>query len=303
MAAFAQLLPIFVNTVLPVFVVAAAGFVLAGLVQIDSRSIGRVLFYLATPSLVFRSLYLTQLNAATLRHLVVIVVTVVAFSALLGWLVSIGQGRAERAALVLTSAVSNNGNMGIPIAYFAFGDIGTALATIYYVIMSFMSNSLGAMVASAGKASLVDALKVSLRTPVLYAATIGLLLNWLGGVVPLALMRGVDLMANAAIPGMLILLGIQLRSAPIFAGQAVIVRSVAVRLLAAPALAALLCLLLNVSGVERSIIILQAAMPTAVMTAVLATEFDAAPQLVATIIFLSTAASMVTLSVVLWLVM
>lgn len=303
MSGFQQLLSVFVDTVLPVFVVAAAGFVLAGFVKIDSRSIGRVLFYLATPSLVFRSLYLTQLNAATLRHLALVVVTVALLSALLGWLVSMGEGRAERAAIVLTSAVSNNGNMGIPIAYFAFGDVGAALATVYYVMMSFMSNSLGAVVASAGKASAGAALKVSLRTPVLYAAVVGLLLNWLGGAVPLSLMRGIDLMADAAIPGMLVLLGIQLRAAPIFSGQAVIVRSVVIRLLAAPGLAALLCLLLNISGVERSIIILEAAMPTAVMTAVLATEFDAAPQLVATIIFLSTTASLVTLSVVLWLVM
>ena len=65
----------------------------------------------------------------------------------------------------------------------------------------------------------------------------------------------------------------------------------------------LLCLLLGVSGVERSVLILQAAMPTAVMTAVLATEFDIVPRLVASVIFFSTLISMVTLSFVLWLVM
>ena len=82
-----------------------------------------------------------------------------------------------------------------------------------------------------------------------------------------------------------------------------IVRSVVVRLLAGPAIAWLLCLLLGVQGVERSVLILQAAMPTAVMTAVLATEFDIVPRLVASIIFFSTVISMVTLSFVLWLVM
>jgi predicted permease len=62
-------------------------------------------------------------------------------------------------------------------------------------------------------------------------------------------------------------------------------------------------MILGIQGVERNVLILQAAMPTAVITSVLATEFDAAPQLVATVIFVSTAASMVTLSLVLWLIL
>ena len=109
-----------------------------------------------------------------------------------------------------------------------------------------------------------------------------------------------DLLAEAAIPGMLILLGVQLRSAPVLQTQGVILRSVAIRLLASPVIAWLLCLGLSITGVERNVLILQAAMPTAVMTSVLATEFDTAPRLVASIIFFSTLLSMVTLSFVLW---
>jgi predicted permease len=206
-------------------------------------------------------------------------------------------------AVVLASAVSNNGNMGIPMAYFAFGELGMALAAIYYVVTSFLSNTLGAVVASAGQARLADALKQGLRVPVLYAATAGLLVNVAGGELPLSLARAVELTANAAIPGMLILLGVQLRSAPVFQMHGVVLRSVGVRLLAAPGIVWLLCMVLGIQGVERNVLILQAAMPTAVITSVLATEFDAAPQLVATVIFVSTAVSMVTLSLVLWLIL
>jgi malate permease and related proteins len=220
----------------------------------------------------------------------------------LGWLASTGMERKVRAGLVLTSAVSNNGNMGIPMAFFAFGPPGAALATVYYVVMSFMSNTLGPVVASIGQASPVDALKQGLRVPVLYAASAGLLFGLVGLTIPAPVMRAVDLTADAAIPGMLILLGVQLRSAPRVQARSLILRSVAVRLLAAPLIAWSICLLWGITGVERSVLILQAAMPTAVMAGVLATEFETAPQLVATIIFISTAASIVTLSAVLWLV-
>jgi predicted permease len=297
------LLPIFTTTVLPVFLVAGAGFILASFVTVDSRSVGRLLFYLATPSLVFRSLYQTQLDYTALRQLTIVAVSAALLTGLLGWLAGIDQGRQRRAALVLTSAVSNNGNMGIPISLFAFGNTGVAFATIYYVVSSFMSNTFGVVIASSGKTSVAAALKQSLRVPVLYAATAGLLLNLFGGKLPDGLFRSVDLLAGAAVPGMLVLMGVQLRSAPIFQEQALVLRSVAVRLLAGPLIAWLLCLLLGVTGVERSVLILQAAMPTAVMTAVLATEYDIVPPLVASIIFFSTLISMATLSFVLWFVM
>lgn len=120
---------------------------------------------------------------------------------------------------------------------------------------------------------------------------------------PASLFRAVDLLANAAIPGMLVLLGIQLRAAPMVRGQAVVLRSASVRLLVAPLLAWLLCLAFGIGGVTRNVVVLQAAMPTAVMVAVLVTEYAAAPRLVATVILFTTLASMLTLSIVLWILL
>jgi predicted permease len=297
------LLPIFIETVLPVFLIAFAGYLLAWRMTIDGRSLGRLLFYLATPSLVFRSLYTTEVDLATMQQVAMVAVAVYVLGGIAGWLVGFDQARRERMAIVMTSAISNNGNMGIPICFFAFGEIGLALGTLYYVVASFLNNTVGVVVASAGKAPLGTALRNSLQVPVLYAATAGLLLNQLGGEIPVPIFRAVDLMADAAVPGMLALLGIQLRSAPLFQRQAVIWRSSFIRLVAAPLLAVLLCIWLAVGGIERDVIVLQAAMPTAVMGAVLATEYDTAPHLVAAVIFMTTLMSMVTLSVVLGLIL
>lgn len=299
MAVMQSLLPIFLETVLPVFLIAFAGYLLAWRMTIDGRSLGRLLFYLATPSLVFRSLYTSQVDLSVMHHVAIVAASVSILAGIVGWLIGFGQPRRERMAIVLTSAISNNGNMGIPISLFAFGEIGLALGTLYYVVASFLNNTLGVAVASAGDVSVGQALRNSLQVPVLYAAIVGLLLNQWGGEVPLPIFRAVDLMADATVPGMLALLGIQLRATALFTNQAVIWRSVSIRLVAAPLLALILCLLLSVGGIERNVIILQAAMPTAVMSAVLATEYDTAPQLVSTVIFVSTVMSMISLSVVL----
>jgi malate permease and related proteins len=299
MSVVQTLLPIFIETVFPVFLIALAGYLLAWRMTIDGRSLGRLLFYLATPSLVFRSLYTSQVELGTMRQVAIVAVAVCFLCGIAGWLIGSGLPKRERMAIVLTSAISNNGNMGIPICYFAFGDMGLALGTLYYVVASFINNTLGSAVASAGAVSMGQALRNSLQVPVLYAAILGLLFNQLGGEVPTPIYRAVDLMADATVPGMLALLGIQLHAAPIFKSQAVIWRSVFLRLVIGPLIALVLCLVLAVGGVERDVIILQAAMPTAVMSAVLATEYDTAPHLVATVIFVSTVISMITLSVVL----
>jgi predicted permease len=297
---FDRLLPIFAETILPVFLVALAGYLLAWRVPIDGRSLGQVVFYLGTPALVFRSLYQLEIDFGALQQIALIAAAVTVLAGVMGWIAGFDQERRQRVALVLGSAVSNNGNMGIPICFFAFGPPGLALGSLYYVVCSFLSNTIGVAVASSGKLSLAASLKNSLRVPMIYAASAGLLFNWFGGELPLPLFRAIDLMASAAIPSLLVLLGIQLRSGPLFEGRAVILRSSLVRLVAAPLLAWQLCALFGVGGIERSVVILQAAMPTAVMSAVLATEFDAAPKLVATIIFVTTVASTVTLSLVLW---
>jgi hypothetical protein len=67
----ADLVQVFVNTVLPVFLVAGAGYILARTTSIDGRSVGRIIFYLGSPSLIFRSLYTMEISTTLLQHFAV----------------------------------------------------------------------------------------------------------------------------------------------------------------------------------------------------------------------------------------
>lgn len=300
MESLSALLAIFSSTLLPVLLLALAGYLLAAWVPLDTRTLGRILFYLATPALVFRSLYTMQVDLLALQHMAVVTVTVLAIAAFLGWSMTRGASRPQRSGLTLASAVGNSGNMGIPICLFAFGEAGATLAAIYYAITSFLTNTAGVVVASAGRSSWVEAVKRGLGAPVLYAAVLGLYLNRAGVTAPQPLYRAIDLLAGAAIPMMLVLLGAQLRRTRLHRGQLVIWPSLAVRLVASPVVALALCWLLGIDGLERQVLVLQSAMPTAVITTVLATEFNAAPALVAASVLFSTLASVVTLSVVIF---
>ena len=70
-------------------------------------------------------------------------------------------------------------------------------------------------------------------------------------------------------------------------------------------IAVALVMLLNMNGVTRQVSLVQSAMPTAVIGGVLATEFGGREdaEFVTSVILLSTALSMLTLSILLSLVM
>ena len=177
-------------------------------------------------------------------------------------------------------AVSNNGNMGLPISLFALGDAGLVMATVYYAVSAFLTNTFGVFVASSGSAPVGKALGQSLRAPVLYATILGVIFNRLAVPVPDPIYRAIDLMAGAAIPMMLVLLGIHLSVTPFNREQSVVWRSLIIRLVASPLAALALCMVMGIGGLERQVMILQASMPTAVVATVLSTEFAAAPRLV-----------------------
>ena len=298
----ANLVQVFVSTVLPVFLVAGAGYLLARTVALDGRSLGRVIFYLGSPSLVFRSLYNMDVSTAVLQQFLLLVIGVYVVTGVAGWFAGADQTRPRRAALTLASTVSNNGNMGLPISLFALGDAGLVMATVYYAVSAFLTNTFGVFVASSGSAPVGKALGQSLRAPVLYATILGVIFNRLAVPVPDPIYRAIDLMAGAAIPMMLVLLGIHLSVTPFNREQSVVWRSLIIRLVASPLAALALCMVMGIGGLERQVMILQASMPTAVVATVLSTEFAAAPRLVSAAVLVSTLASMVTVSVVLVLI-
>jgi predicted permease len=106
----------------------------------------------------------------------------------------------------------------------------------------------------------------------------------------------VSLLSNAAIPSMLVLLGMQLVNIRLDGHVKPLLLSGTMRLLVAPALAYLLARSLGMSGPAYQAVVLEAAMPAAVLTTILATEFDAEPTFVTTAVLITTLLSPLTLT-------
>ena len=295
---FNDLISVFINNLLPIILLAGAGFTLAKTLPIESRSLGRVVFYVFSPVLIFKLLLDNKLNIREASVVIAVTVTLVAVIGLITYALG-SVFKLERHALVavlITTMFANTGNYGLPLVSFAFGDTALPYAGIYFVTTTFLFFSVGVFIASLGHMTVRDAALGLFKIPVLYAVLLAVVINITGFTVPMPVMRTVDLAAGATVPLMLILLGVELSRVEMSSNLRAMQLSVALRLLAAPLIGFTLTMLFGIKGDARSAVITQMSMPTIVSSAVLAMEYQLDSKLVTAVIFISTILSPLTLT-------
>jgi predicted permease len=204
----------------------------------------------------------------------------------------------EQKSLIAIVMFSNVGNLGLPFILFALGEAGLERAVVYLVGSSVMIATVFPIVLK--QAGLKAGLNVTLRLPVFWAALAGIGLQATQEAFPLPLERGMALLGEGAIPVALLTLGVQLaRTELVFGGYELI--GAVLRLVVAPLLAYGIGTTLGLQGLDRQVLVLQAAMPVAVNSLIWVTELGGDRVRVARTIVLSTFLSVFTLPVVLWL--
>jgi malate permease and related proteins len=133
--------------------------------------------------------------------------------------------------------------------------------------------------------------------PALWGMVAAALVVWSGITLPQAISRPVDLLGNAAIPAMLLVLGMQFEKGAKPERPGLVAAASALALLASPVLGLLLAQALGLEGVTRQAVVVEAAMPTAVITTILALEFDVAPRFVTSVVVVTTLLSPLTVSI------
>jgi malate permease and related proteins len=240
----------------------------------------------------------TKLTGAEIGKAVLFSVTTGLSMGLLAWIIGklLRFERKLLAGTALASMFTNAGNYGLAVTLFAFGEQGLSYASIFFVTNALMSYSVGALIASLGSASLAQSLKNLLRVPALYGMVLGVAVMALGWQLPLPVSRGIDLLANASIPVLLVVLGMQLQASQWSGNRLPLVVASGLRLLAAPVIAYSLSLLFNLSGASQQALVLEASMPTAVLTTVIATEYNLHPPFITAVVFMTTLLSPLTLT-------
>jgi predicted permease len=292
------ILSVFFSDIVPIFLIAGIGYLLASRLHANVKTLAHVVFYALIPCFVFRLLITSKISGpeagrmAALAILVTLVMGVLARIAA----VPLRLSRAELSAFLLVVMFSNGGNYGLPVVLFAFGNDSLAHGTVYFVTSSILTYTVGVFLAAAGRRSVPRALAGIAGIPAMYGVAAALVVLATGTSVPLTLMRPVQLLADAAIPIMILVLGMQLERATAPERPGTVGAAVALSLIAAPVVAILLTRLLGISGSARQAGVVLASMPTAVVTTILALEFEVAPAFVTNVVFITTLLSPATLA-------
>jgi predicted permease len=293
-----ELLAIFVQNILPIFIVAGIGFLVVRYLGADVRTLSRVTLYVLTPCLIFNVLVTSDVSADEFGRLTLFALGTILGIGLIAWLVT----RALRLDRVMTSAFivvvmfANGGNFGLPLTLFVFGQEALARAAIYFVVSVVLTYTIGIFLASSGRRSVGEALSSVLRIPNIYAAAAAIVVILTGVATPSFLMRPIKLLGDAAIPVMILVLGMQLERSVKPAVLRLAGLAVGLRLVVSALLALLLAQVLGLGGAARQAGVLQSAMPVAVITTILAVEFEVEPAFVTSVVFLSTILSPLTLT-------
>jgi predicted permease len=279
-----SLVSIFATAILPVLAVAGLGFALGRVHDVDADPIATVTVHVLTPALAFYSVATTDLSGGTLARIAVGLVVFVAVMAVVAEGVGRFLGVAEpfRSALVLLVVFPNAGNYGIPLSDFAFGPVGRSTALVYMTAQIVVMYTFGVYVAArSGTADWTAGVKRVITVPLVYAVAAALAGRALGVIPPAdgAAMETVQLVGDAAIPLMLVVLLIELARADYTGAVRTVGATTVLKLAVAPVVGLGLAAALGFgdSTVTRTFA-LESATPSAVTPLVLLVEFgDADP--------------------------
>lgn len=275
----------------PVVLIAASGYVWARRgFEFPVDFITRLMMSVCLPALVFVALTQSALSPEALSQIAL--AAGAAYGAL--WCVIWALVRwmgLERSTYLAPLVFGNTGNLGLPLALFAFGTEGLGLAVVVFAVMILLNFTVGVWAVAGGR----DPTR-HLREPVLWASIGGMAALVLGWRPPVWIENTLDLVGQPAIPLMLFTLGVAMaRLGTRQFGPAAALS--AARLVICLVIGVGVARLFGLGAVASAVLVLQIAMPVAVTSYLLAQKFGADADVVAGLVIASTLIALATLPV------
>lgn len=268
--------------VAPVGLLAVAGFVWARSgTDYPLEFVTRLAMTLALPALIFTSLMKTTIAPEALAALTVATIAAYGLLSFIFILLTHFTGL-DRRTYAAPLIFGNTGNIGLPLAFFAFGEAGLGYGVVIFAVMMVWSFTFGLWLVAGGGTP-----GRALREPAMWATLLGALFLWQGWQTPDWLTRSLDLLGQLAIPLMLITLGVAMsRLTAARIGQAVVLSLLRLAICACVAVAIGWGFALPPTAF--AVLVLQLTTPVAVTAYMLAGKYGADAEAVAGLVLAST---------------
>jgi predicted permease len=262
------------------------------------RVLSYLVFYVFTPCLAFSSLVTSEVDAKEVSQITLFALTMTLTMGVLAWTLTrlLRLSSAEASSLLLVTIFGNVGNYGLPLNQLAFGQQGGDRAIVYMTVSATLVYSLGILIAAHTHSKVLSRVLFRvMRIPIVYALLLAGLVRLDVLPVPSPILKATLILGQGAVPLMLLILGTQLSSVQMRGNWRLVGLVSAVRLLLAPFIAISLAGLMGLTGLTHQVSIIEASMPSAVFTTILAIEFDLTLDLITGVVFVTTLISPATL--------
>ena len=281
------------NITAPVFLLAAVGFVWVKLgFEYRVAFVTRLAMTLSVPCLIFVALMKTEVDPDALAALSVAALVAYVL-VMMGSFVLVKLARLDVQTYLAPLVFGNTGNLGLPLALFAFGEVGLGYAVVVFAVMAILSFTIGIWIVSGG-----GSLKRVVQEPRVGATILGAVFLWQGWETPEFLTNALELIGQMAIPMMLITLGVAVARLETRAMTQAVVLSV-VKLVICLAAGWGAATFFGLEPVAAAVLIVQVATPVAVTSYLLAEKYGAEAQPVAGLVVASTLLSVLALPLIL----
>lgn len=281
------------NITAPVFLLAAVGFAWVKLgYEYRVAFVTRLAMSLSVPCLIFVALMKTEIDPEALATLTL--ASLVAYGLVtLGCFILVKLGRLDVPTFLAPLMFGNTGNLGLPLALFAFGEVGLGYAVVVFAVMAVLSFTVGIWLVSGG-----GSVTKVLKEPLVGATLLGALFLWNGWETPAFLTNALELIGQIAIPVMLITLGVAVARLETKAMTQAVILSVFKMAICAGA-AWWAGKWFGLDPIAAAVLIVQVSTPVAVTSYMLAEKYGNDAQPVAGLVVASTLLSVVTLPLIL----
>ena len=191
----------------------------------------------------------------------------------------------------------NTGNMGIPICLFAYGSLGMGVAasiSSLVVLLHFTANIF--------LASKKFDIKIILKSPSTYAVIIAVSFLYFDLQMPKFILNTVMLLGYTMIVLILMSLGVSLTQMKVFSLKSSLISSIG-RVIVGPIIGFALIKIFNLSGYAAGVLLIQSAMPSAILTYLIASMYSPKEIVdnISSMIVVSTLMSLVTIPIIVFI--
>ena len=279
--------------VAPVFILAAIGFTWVKIGwSYEIEFVTRLAMTLSVPALIFVALMKANISADTLSNLFLSSLIAYLFLALIFWITG-KIFKLNMATYWAPLIFGNTGNLGLPLAMFAFGEVGLGYAVVVFAVMAIGSFSIGVWMVSGG-----GSIYKVFKEPMVWATLLGALFLIQGWQTPKWATNTLELLGQMAIPLMLITLGVALARLKINLISRAIILSI-LKLCVSVGIAWIIGIYFELNDIAFAVLVMQIATPVAVTSYLLAQKYGADANEVAGLVIASTALSVFALPVLL----